>query len=119
MNGDQYPRKAFQPDFENGIYVREYIEFFKAMNEMHTDTHLTINRDEYLKGRTIFGFNFSPDLSNGSGIDGYISQGRFGTMRLEIHFKKPLAETINVLIFSEFDNIILIPEDRNAMIDYH
>ena len=119
LNGDQFPRKAFQPDFENGLYLREYIEFFRAMNEMHTDTHITINRNDYLKGRTIFGFNFSPDLSNGSGIDGYISQGKLGTMRLEIHFKKALTETINVLIFSEFDNIILIPEDRNAIIDYH
>lgn len=119
QNGDQYPRRAFQPDFQNGSFTREYIEFFRSVNQMLTDNHITITRENYAKGNTIFGFNFSPDISDGYGINGYISPLKYGTMRIEVHFKKPLPETINVLIYSEFDSIILIPEDRNAIIDYH
>jgi hypothetical protein len=80
---------------------------------------MTITRERYVKGFTLFGFNFSPDNSDGCGMNGYISQGKIGTMRIELHFKKPLPETINVLIFSEFDSLMLIPEDRNAITDYH
>jgi hypothetical protein len=119
LNGDQYPRRAFQPDFESGLYMREYIEFYRAANQNLTDSHLTISRANYAKGSTIFGFNFAPDLSDGCGCNGYISQGKHGMMRIEIHFKKPLSETINALIFSEFDSLLMIPEDRNAITDYH
>ena len=52
-------------------------------------------------------------------MQGHVSPGRSGTMRIEVHFKTPLTETINVLIYSEFDSLMLIPEDRNAITDYH
>jgi hypothetical protein len=119
LNGDQYPRRALQPDFQNGSYIREYLELYRAANQMVTDSHMTITRENFANGSTIFGFNFSPDLSDGSGMNGYISEGKTGTMRLELHFQKALSETVNVLIYSEFDSLIMIPEDRNAMVDYH
>jgi hypothetical protein len=118
LNGDQYPRRAFQPDFRNGHYLREFLELYGAANQMLTDCHMTISRNNYAKGSKILGFNFSPDLSDGCGMNGYVSQSKTGT-RLELHFSKPLPETINVLIYSEFDNLLMIPEDRNAIIDYH
>ena len=123
LNGDQYPRRAFQPDFQNGLYTREYLEFYRAINQNLTDPHMTIKRENYNKGYTIFGLNFSPDMTDGPGMNGYISQGRIGTMRIELHFRKPFPERINVFtfrnVFSEFDNLLLIPEDRNAIVDYH
>lgn len=119
QNSIQYPRRGFQPDFDNGIYSREYLEFYRALNQISTDCHTTISLDEWAKGRTIFGFNFSPDQSDGCGIDSHISPINHGTMRIEVHFKRPLPETINVLIYSEFDNLITIPEDRNAILDFH
>jgi len=119
LNSVQYPRRAYQPDFENGIYAREYIEFFRAADQLSTFPQITFSQAEYAKGRTIFGFNFSPDFSNGCGFENYISPAINGTMRIEIHFKKALTETINVLIYPEFDNLLMIPEDRNAILDYH
>ncbi len=119
QNSVQYPRRGFQPDFDNEIYAREYLEFYRALNEISTDCHMNISRSEWAKGKTIFGFNFSPDQSDGCGIDSHISPTNNGTMRIEVHFKRPLPETINVLIYSEFDNLIMIPEDRNAIQDFH
>lgn len=119
INSIQFPRQAFQPDFENSLYSREYMEFYRAADELSLHNHLSISYSEYSKGRTIFGFNFSPDLSDGCMASNYINPINNGSMRIEIHFKKPLPETINVLIYSEFDNLIMIPEDRNAILDYH
>jgi hypothetical protein len=119
LDGVQYPRQAFQPDFKNGLYAREYVEFYRALNQMLTDCHLMITRENYINGYTLFGFNFSPDMSDGCGMNGYISEGKSGALRIEVHFRKPLPETINVMIFSEFDNLLMIPEDRNAIVDYH
>jgi hypothetical protein len=78
-----------------------------------------ITRENYIKGYTLFGFNFSLDMSDGCEMNGYISEGKSGLLRTEVHFRKPLPETVNVLIFSEFDNLLMIPEDRNAFEDYH
>jgi len=119
VNSVQYPMRAYQPDFDNGLYTREYIELFRTMNQFGSDVRMTFSLSEYAKGRTIFGFNFSPDLSDGCGTDNYISPTNKGSLRIEVHFKKPLPETINVLIRAEYDNLIMIPEDRNAILDYH
>ena len=119
LNGEQFPRRAYEPDFSNNLYIREYLGLFRASNQLLTDCRIPIDRDAYINGLTIFGFNFSPDLSDGCGCNGYVSGVNHGTMRIEVHFKKKLHTTINVLVFAEFDNMIMIPEDRNAIVDYH
>ncbi len=89
------------------------------MNQFVSDVRMTFSLSEYPKGRTIFGFNFSPDLSDGCGTDSHISLTNKGLMRTEVHLKKPLPETINVLIRDEYDILIMIPEDRKTILDYH
>ncbi len=119
VNSVKYPTRAYQPDFDNGFYTREYIELFRTMNQFVSDVRMTFSLSEYPKGRTIFGFNFSPDLSDGCGTDSHISLTNKGLMRTEVHLKKPLPETINVLIRDEYDILIMIPEDRKTILDYH
>jgi hypothetical protein len=119
VNSVQYPTRAYQQDFDNGLYTREYIELFRTMNQLGSDVLMTFSLSEYAKGRTIIGFNFSPDLSDGRGTDNHISPTNKGSLRIEVHFKKALRETINILIRAEYDNLIMIPEDRNAILDYH
>jgi hypothetical protein len=97
LNGIQYPRQTFQPDFQNGLYARENVEFYRALNQMLTDCHLVITRENDINGYILFGFNLSPDMSDGCEMNGYISEGKSGALRIEVHFRKPLPETINVI----------------------
>jgi hypothetical protein len=41
-----------------------------------------------------------------------------GNLRVEIHFVEALAETINVVLFAEFDNVIEIDRNRQVVFDY-
>lgn len=74
--------------------MREYIEFHRAANENLTDSNLTISGEKYAKGFTIFGFNFSPDLSDGCGCTNYINQAQHGMIRIEIHFSFALSKNL-------------------------
>jgi len=115
FNGMQYPLKPYQPDFENKKYIREYHGLFEAANQTIGETAISIKRFDYGNGFTIFGFNFAPDLSDGSDVCGYISPQTYGNLRIEIKFNNALEETINVLVFSEFDSLIEINQERKGI----
>jgi hypothetical protein len=118
LDGNQYPEKAFQPDFENGNYIREYMSLFEATNQLGADSSIDISRSDYPKGNAIVGFNFAPDLATGCCSSGHLSRVNHGTMRLHVRFAKPLTETINALLYLEFDNIIEINHERNPIFDF-
>lgn len=112
INGQQYPRKPYTPDFTNNKYItRPYLELLRA-SEQFNNVRTVITNEKFLKGYTLFAFNLSRDLSQG-----YVNIPTNGVMRFEIHFDRELAATINAIIFCEFDNQIIF-EDRNAIMDY-
>jgi len=117
VNGEQYPSKPFTPDFNNQIYEREMISIFEALYMMDDHSTVEINRTTYGKGNTIFGFNFTPDLTSGVGTTGHLSQIKFGTLRLSVRFGSQLTEAITALVYCEFDKILEIDINRNVNID--
>ena len=117
LDGIQFPTKAYTPDFESGIYQREMYSLYEALDMLDMDPNFYINRDNYAKGNTIFGFNFTPDLSSGCGTTGHLSSVRFGSLRLALRFNKTLVEPITALVYCEFDKILEIDSNRRAIID--
>lgn len=118
MNGIQYPSRAFQPDFENDLYVREYMSLFKALNQNTTDTLINIDMNTFKRCRAIFAINYSPDLSNGMGAAGHASPQQFGPLSVHLKFKKALAKPINVIVYCEYDTIIEIDAARAASMPF-
>ena len=41
-----------------------------------------------------------------------------GNLRAELHFKEPLANTVNLIVSAEFQNVIEIDGNRNVLLDY-
>jgi hypothetical protein len=118
VNGNQYPRKAYTPNFGEDLYIREFTELFRVSGQLDNDARMIITRDNYKTGYTIFAFNLSPDLSQGYNSSGYINVPRDGVLRFEIHFSQALSAIVNALIFTEFDNLISLGPERNAICDY-
>ncbi len=111
-DGEQFPSLAYQPDFESNKFIIEIDDLFSAFNQIEHGTNITeINRLNYKNGLTLFATNFSQDNSDGTA--GHFNPISRGSMSLEIHFKEALSETINCLIFSEYDSILEVPADRN------
>jgi hypothetical protein len=77
-------------------------------------TLLQLRKYHLQRGNTLFGFDLTPDMSE-MGAFQLIKQGN---LRVEIHFAEALAETINVVLYAEFDNVIEIDRNRQVLFDY-
>jgi hypothetical protein len=114
LDGQQYPNKAYTPDFGEKLYVREFLGLFQALNQNGSDSQVAINRAGYLTGNTVFAFNFAPDLSSGCGMDGHVNTIKHGALRLQLKFSKALETPIHVLVYCEYDNVLEIDSDRQV-----
>ncbi|XP_053571774.1 uncharacterized protein F54H12.2-like [Bombina bombina] len=114
LDGEQIPTKPFQPDFENGNAVREYISLVNIAGKQNCGSAILINRDEYINGYTLFPFDLTPDGESGS----HYSLIRSGNLRAEIRFSRALERTVNMIVYSVFDNIIEINQRREVLYDY-
>ena len=91
---------------------------FESLNQLNTDSTLTLTKNEWADGNTIFGFNFAPDMADDCNKMGYVNPIRNGSLRIDLKFSQALSETINVLLYCEYDNIVEITHDRNVVTDY-
>ncbi|XP_050457548.1 uncharacterized protein F54H12.2-like [Cataglyphis hispanica] len=76
----------------------------------------SISRDDYSKGYTLFAFDLTPDLS--ANYAGHWNLVKHGSLRLEVRFEKALTETVNCIIYAEFDNVIEIDSSRQVIVDF-
>lgn len=106
-DGSQIPTKLLQPNFERNKWMRSYTKLFSGTGMFYQDKGNDIDRDD-------FAFDLTPDLNDGGNFN-LIKQGN---LRLELHFAKPLTDTVNVIVYVEFDNIIEVGRCRNVIFDY-
>ena len=116
INGHPFPAIPYQPS--EGNTLREYFSFMDAANQTGTSTYIDIDRTDYMNGFAIFGFNLSPDLSDGCGMAGHISAIREGSLRVQVVFKNALPETVTMLTYCEFDSFLQIDANRNPVVDF-
>ncbi|TWW62395.1 hypothetical protein D4764_04G0010420 [Takifugu flavidus] len=88
QDGRQVPAKAFQPDFNNGVSVREFYNMFLATGRHLKDLPLSISRDDFNDGYSLFVFNLNPSDDNDA-----LSTVSNGNLRLELRFRTPLPHT--------------------------
>ena len=110
IDGQQYPRQAYQPDFAHGRFIQEFEALYDSIDQNGSDPILNLNRDEYIDGNTIFAFNFAPDLSSGPGANGHVNLVRHGELRIHIKFSSPLKTNTTLLMYTEYDNMIEIDQ---------
>jgi hypothetical protein len=115
MDSIQIPSKPFTPQFDKNLWVREYNSLFEGSGIFYKDAGFDLGRDEYGKGYFLISADLTSDLSS---QEGHWTLLRNGNLRIELRFQKALEETITVVCFGEFDNLIEIDSNRNVIIDY-
>lgn len=118
IDGQQYPMKAYTPDFEKNFYSREYLALFESLNQLTTDSTISLNKEEWVKGNVIYGFNFAPDLGDDCCKMGFANLIKSGALKIEIKFKQALVETITLLMYCEYDSLVEIDLNREVHTDY-
>jgi len=94
-------------DFAKKNYVLAYNTLFQGMDRP------CINYDDYGSGYTLYSFNLTPDLCSIN----HFNMQTIGDLQIGMEFsKKTDLETIEAIVYMEFDNIIEISKQRVATI---
>lgn len=111
----QIPSKPYTPDFENRLYARNYSTLFSDSGILFSDAGNDITYDEYANGYCLTMFDLTADMSC---KDQHWNIIKSGTLRFEVRFAAALEQTVTAIIYSEFDNLIEIGENRTVSLDY-
>ena len=114
VDGRQVPAKPLQSNVENGSYIRSYVKLFSATGKHAQDEGNELTRNDFGNGYTIFGFDLTLDACDG----GCFQLVRKGNLRIEIHFATALAQTVNVVVYGEFEAVLEIDKGRNVIYTY-
>lgn len=110
---ESYPTQPLKPNYRSAEYVKAFHDLYMGTGVIDTSSGLDIDLDCFNQGHTIYCFDLTPDLCDGS-----FSQTRFGNLRLELRFDTATQSPLNCLTYFEFDNVISIDRSRNILLDY-
>ncbi|XP_015795543.1 uncharacterized protein LOC107371909 [Tetranychus urticae] len=116
-DGNLIPSLPYQPNFEKKLYMREFVNLYRALGQDEGQPQLDVSYEDFGKSKTLFAFDLTPDGSIGA-ENGTLSLLKRGNIRLHVKFSKTLTTSIKAIIFAQFDNVITIDQNRNVTVDY-
>lgn len=96
----------------NSAYLNSYLGLFGQ--NYHSATNIPISVREYPFGYCLYKFQISENSAEGE--NGFVSIPRRGHTRLIFKFRKPLPESVSVILYAHFPRILQIDEARNVTI---
>ena len=116
LDGMQIPWAPLKPSFSSDNFVRAYFTQFTGGDGTASNTGNCIDRNDFKAGHALYCFDLTPDLSSSSSH--HFNVTRQGNLRVEFGFDTVLPFTGNVIVYSEFDNVIEVDKDRKVTHDY-
>ena len=115
VDGIMVPSIAYQPDYSNSLYMREYVNLYRFLGQDEGIPQLELTHSDYKTKTALYAFDLSGPLA---GETGTLSLLKRGAIRLEIKFSVATAKQIKIIVFGQFDNVITIDKERNVILDY-
>jgi hypothetical protein len=114
--GKTFPAFPLKVDFKNNKYIHAYNQLFEALDQAHDNKGNLISISDYTTSHCIFAFDLTPDEDDNGHWD-LITEG---TTSIELGFSDQLPESgVEVIVYAEFDNLIMIDRNRNTFFDYN
>jgi hypothetical protein len=115
LDGQQHGIKPLTTNFANGQYISSFMSLFSGIDKANRDEGNDIDRFDFANGYALYAFDLTPDLSE----DDHFNLARQGTVRVDMKFANALPNTITVVAYAEFENIIEIDRNRNVIFDFN
>ena len=115
LDGQQQHIKPLEPNFGAHQYIESYMSLFSGTGKQRKDEGNDIQRDDFSGGYALYAFDLTPDMSE----DDHFNLAREGSIRVDLKFANALQNTINVIAYAEFENVIEIDRNRSIIFDYN
>lgn len=114
--GVSFPSHPFRLDFKNNRYLKAYDQLFEVLDMARDNKGNGVTREGFKNGRCLFAFDLTPDEDD----SGHWELIKDGSTSIEITFTEKIPETgIEVIVYAEFDNLIMLDKNRNIIFDYN
>ena len=113
VNGEEVQFKPLKLNFDEKLFVTAYSTLFSGTKKLHGNSGSIIKRKDYSEGYTIIVADLTP-FEIGENFD----LKEEGTLSIDLVFKSPLAATVDVLVYAEYDNFIEIDSNYNVIKDW-
>jgi hypothetical protein len=114
LDGQQHAIKPMQTNFEGEQFIRAYASLYSGTGKENRDEGNDIARSDFSTGYALYAFDLSPDLAE----EGHFNLTRQGGVRIDIKFAAALPNTVTIVAYAEFENVIEIDRNRNVVFDF-
>ena len=114
MDEHEQPAKPIKCNFTIRHVAEAYMSLFTETGKAFKDEDIDVSIVDYIGGYALFCYDLTPDL----GDSDHYSLIKTSTVSLEIDFAEALRETINVIVYAEFQNVLEVDRNRNVFFDF-
>ena len=108
VDGQPVPSRPFRPNFDENDYISSYLSLLDS--ELDLKSMIIVKPTDYASGYALYLFDIQSFLS-GSVVK--ITKWTIH-VRLSVRFSKALVETINIIVYAKFPEIMSIDQSRNV-----
>ena len=108
-NGKIDPATDTELDFDEA-----YNTLFSGTGKIYSNAGLDITREDYPGGYALYAFDLTPDMCKSAD---YFNTVQRGSLTLALTFGSSHAHAIGMVCYGDFENIIRIDSERNAIYD--
>ena len=91
-----------------------YNTLFSGTGKIYSNAGLDITREDYPGGYALYAFDLTPDMCKGAD---YFNTVQRGSLTLALTFGKATEDPIAMVCYGDFENVIRIDSERNAIYD--
>ena len=91
-----------------------YNTLFSGTGKIYSNAGLDIDRDDYPGGYALYAFDLTPDMCKSSL---YFNTVQRGSLSLALTFSKATDHALAMVCYGDFENVIRIDAERNAIYD--
>ena len=108
-NGKIDPANDTELDFDEA-----YNTLFSGTGKIYSNAGLNITREDYPGGYALYAFDLTPDMCKSAD---YFNTVQRGSLTLALTFGESKDHAIGMVCYGDFENIIRIDSERNAIYD--
>ena len=114
LDGNTEAIRPLKPNYAGRQYIQAFMSLFSGTSKENSDEGNDITREDYPIGYALYAFDLSQDLAE----EGHFNLAKQWTVRMELKFGAALPNTVTVVAYAEFENVIEIVRKRNVLYDF-